>query len=361
MAREARSDRQRVGALDGLQKRVERIDGNGPLVGLRQRKEHRFRSVGLDRGHGVARRSHDHQAGAQASGSARDQRRRSCHRAGSGDHEQHARPALVPLHVPARQTDGDVIGFGELHRRAHEVGGEADINYTNRARSFRPWQQYRPDLRGAQRHGELCPDGRALDRAGRPVDPGRDVDRDHRGRRGVEPIDRVLPRRLGCPPEPGTEDGVDRDVAAVEQARRILRRPAAWYQTLLAETLMVHRRRTAGAGVGLHHDDIDPHARSAEMASCDETITAVVALAAHHQGASAVRASRDLDRAASDRSPGSFHEIGGADPAGLAGSIELARLIRREDRLHRRSRSGMRGEVMRARRPRRRPRSSSRG
>ena len=70
------------------------------------------------------------------------------------------------------------------------------------------------------------------------------------------------------------------------------------------------------------------------MTRRDETVAAVVPLAADDDGSPTVRPTHDVDGRASHRASRSFHQELGGDTARLRLSIERRRLVRREDRLH---------------------------
>jgi len=127
----------------------------------------------------------------------------------------------------------------------------------------------------------------------------------------------------------------DSDVGSAElTVKRRLRERHHTDRRDLEEPSGVARRRFPQVVERLDGDDRDAYPPAGEVPSGDQSVPAVVALAADDHGAPAVTTAHDVDRGARDRTPRAFHQEAGGDAERLRLPVERSRLIGREDGLH---------------------------
>jgi hypothetical protein len=151
--------------------------------------------------------------------------------------------------------------------------------------------------------GQLRIDRRTLDLAGRGIDAGGDVGGDHGCLRIVDRTDRARRGVAGRAGKPGAEDRVDNDP---RPGQRVGDRVVRELAHDAVEALQVGSRVAGelGGRPEQQHLDIEPGGR--QVASGDQPVAAVVALAADDPGGAVPG---DLDRALGDRAPGGLHQL----------------------------------------------------
>ena len=342
-------------AARGRQRREPLLRGESDRLGgrLRQRLGHAFGHQGRhDRLLGARRGDRD-EAGAGAHGRPAGEGGRARLADRARDDQQMTELTLVRLPAPRREVASDVGGLEHENagRLSGLLGGQADRHDANLAREVAARGQQKAALEPLERRRERGTHDRARRLARVGAQPRGQVERDHGEAALVDPSDRVGDEARGRPARSRPEQGVDGQRAGgVERVLepgdppgiRDLHRPEPRGDE--AREL----RRRVPPDVGGTADQEHAHARSParEPPRHHEPVTAVVALAAHHDDAEAterplVRREEGPDLGGG-AAPGVLHERGaGNAQLGDRAPVQGAHLGGGEDGLQGLSRAGI--------------------
>ena len=257
------------------------------------------------------------------------------HRPRSADHHDDAGVALVRVRWPDGQHGRHILALRQPHVGSQQVGGEPDVDNLDQTGVQRPRKEHDPDLGGTEGNGHVGRHRDTLHRTGLAVHARGDVHRHHGTAPIVQPCDGSLPVALRRPAETGAEHGVDRDVASRQLTRERVRRERPDAHVGLTQSQEVRGRRLTERLGRLHHHDRRPDPPSPQVARRDQSVAAVVPLAAHDDGASPREAAGDRRGRSGHLPAGPLHQARCIDASGLGLAIEDRGLRGREDRLHR--------------------------
>ena len=238
--------------------------------------------------------------------------------------------------IAHRQPRGHVRGLRQPRVSTDQVVGETDVDHSHDARVLGAGHQHGAELHRTERHRQARANRFALDHTGRPVHSRGDVDGHDRRMRLIQARDRRCPIILRHTAESGAEDRVHDDVRARELSLEAPlvegSHPDAGH---LLEAPRVRGGRLSELGRILQEDHGRPHSPPPQVPRSDQSVSAVVPLAAHDDRPAAVGPSGEVAGRPSHGAACPLHQHRGVDPARLRLAIECGRFRGGQDGLHR--------------------------
>ena len=335
VAREARTDRERVRALERLEHGGERSGRHRPGGRFGERREHGFDAGSLHHGQDRRGDGHHDQSGTDPGGGAGDQGGGAGHRTRTRDHHHHARGSLVGVGGAGWQGRGDIAGFDQERRRIHRPVGEADVDHPHGARALGAGQEHDAHLGGPEGHRELGLHGVTVDRARRRRRPPTGCRRRSPAPRpAFSPSIAAAHSSSGTPRKPVPKIASIATSARASSAARpagLNARPVSPCSPRRPALEAAGSRSSSSASTAI---DAHAHAPACQVPRRDQSVATVVALAAHHHRATAVHPAAPIDRGLRHRATRALHQDVGGRSRRLRRPVQVVRLLRGEDRLH---------------------------